>query len=72
MILAGGEFKVRKPSTNDFSALTHHRVEGFGEDKVLTSHIGVAYSSGLSKNKSWSDPDAVYPIMKVRFTMTLL
>ncbi|KAJ4861462.1 fibronectin type III-like domain-containing protein [Trichoderma breve] len=38
--------------------------EGFGEDKVLTSHIGVAYSSGLSKNKSWSDPDAVYPIMK--------
>ncbi|KKP03542.1 glycosyl hydrolase family 3 N terminal domain-containing protein [Trichoderma harzianum] len=38
--------------------------EGFGEDKVLTSHIGVAYSSGLSKNKSWSGPDAVYPIMK--------
>ncbi|KAM0254386.1 hypothetical protein ACHAQJ_006855 [Trichoderma viride] len=38
--------------------------ETFGEDKVLTSHIGVAYSSGLSKNKSWSDPDAVYPIMK--------
>ncbi|KAL6874828.1 glycoside hydrolase family 3 protein [Trichoderma novae-zelandiae] len=38
--------------------------ETFGEDKVLTSHIGVAYSSGLSKNKSWADPDAVYPIMK--------
>lgn len=39
--------------------------EGFGEDKVLTSHIGVAYSAGLSKNGSWSDPDAVFPIMKV-------
>ena len=39
--------------------------EDFGEDKILTSHIGAAYSSGLSKNKSWSDPDAVFPIMKV-------
>ncbi|KAK5991890.1 putative beta-glucosidase I-like protein [Cladobotryum mycophilum] len=38
--------------------------ETFGEDKILTSHIGVAYSSGLSKNSSWSEPDAVYPIMK--------
>ncbi|PTB61683.1 glycoside hydrolase family 3 protein [Trichoderma citrinoviride] len=38
--------------------------EDFGEDKILTSHIGAAYSSGLSKNKSWSDPDAVFPIMK--------
>ncbi|PTB43898.1 glycoside hydrolase family 3 protein [Trichoderma asperellum CBS 433.97] len=37
--------------------------ETFGEDKVLTSHIGVAYSSGLSKNKTWSE-DAVFPIMK--------
>lgn len=72
MILAGGEFKVRKPGPNDFPSLAHHRLEGFGEDKVLTSHIGVAYSSGLSKNKSWSDPDAVYPIMKVRFIMIVL
>jgi beta-glucosidase-like glycosyl hydrolase len=32
---------------------------------VLTSHLGVAYSSGLSKNGSWSDPDAVVPVMKV-------
>ncbi|UKZ67853.1 uncharacterized protein TrAtP1_009011 [Trichoderma atroviride] len=38
--------------------------ENFGEDKILTSQIGVAYSSGLSKNKSLSDPDAVFPIMK--------
>lgn len=38
--------------------------EAWGEDKVLTSHMGVAYSSGLSKNNSWSDPDAVVPVMK--------
>lgn len=38
--------------------------EAWGEDKVLTSHMGVAYSSGLSKNGSWSDPDAVVPVMK--------
>ncbi|KAI1084783.1 glycoside hydrolase family 3 protein [Whalleya microplaca] len=38
--------------------------EAWGEDKVLTSHMGVAYSSGLSKNSSWSEPDAVVPVMK--------
>ncbi|KAK6069117.1 glycosyl hydrolase family 3 N terminal domain-containing protein [Seiridium cupressi] len=38
--------------------------EAWGEDKVLTSHMGVAYSSGLSKNGSLSEPDAVVPIMK--------
>lgn len=38
--------------------------EAWGEDKVLTSHMGVAYSSGLSKNASWSEPDAVVPVMK--------
>ncbi|KAK0640026.1 Periplasmic beta-glucosidase [Lasiodiplodia hormozganensis] len=38
--------------------------EAWGEDKVLTSHMGVAYASGLSKNGSWSDPDAVAPVMK--------
>ena len=32
---------------------------------VLTSHMGVAYASGLSKNSTWSDPDAVVPVMKV-------
>ncbi|GAW26267.1 putative glycoside hydrolase family 3 protein [Rosellinia necatrix] len=26
--------------------------------------MGVAYSSGLSKNGSWSDPDAVVPVLK--------
>ncbi|KAI1490159.1 glycoside hydrolase family 3 protein [Biscogniauxia mediterranea] len=38
--------------------------EAWGEDKVLTSHMGVAYASGLSKNGSWSEPDAVAPVMK--------
>jgi hypothetical protein len=27
--------------------------------------MGVAFSSGLSKNSTWSDPDAVVPVMKV-------
>lgn len=27
--------------------------------------MGVAYSSGLSKNGSWADHDAVFPILKV-------
>ncbi|KAI1767029.1 glycoside hydrolase family 3 protein [Hypoxylon sp. FL1150] len=38
--------------------------EAWGEDKVLTSHMGVAYSSGLSKNGSWAEPDAVVPVVK--------
>ncbi|KAI0125821.1 glycoside hydrolase family 3 protein [Xylariales sp. AK1849] len=38
--------------------------EAWGEDKILTSHMGVAYASGLSKNGSWHHPDAVVPIMK--------
>ncbi|KAI1435513.1 glycoside hydrolase family 3 protein [Xylaria sp. CBS 124048] len=38
--------------------------EAWGEDKVLTSHMGVAYSSGLSKNGSWDAPDAVVPVLK--------
>lgn len=38
--------------------------EAWGEDKLLTSHMGVAYASGLSKNGSWSEPDAVVPVMK--------
>ncbi|KAL5452327.1 hypothetical protein PMIN07_002777 [Paraphaeosphaeria minitans] len=38
--------------------------EDWGEDKVLTSHMGVAFASGLSKNGSWADSDAVAPVMK--------
>ncbi|KAK8170598.1 glycoside hydrolase family 3 protein [Phyllosticta citribraziliensis] len=38
--------------------------EAWGEDKVLTSHMGVAFASGLSKNGSWADPDAVVPLVK--------
>ncbi|KAH9906993.1 family 3 glycoside hydrolase [Xylariomycetidae sp. FL2044] len=38
--------------------------EAWGEDKILTSHMGAAYASGLSKNGSWSDHDAVVPVMK--------
>ncbi|KAJ7983158.1 glycoside hydrolase family 3 protein [Mycena polygramma] len=38
--------------------------EAWGEDFVLTSHMGVAYASGLSKNGSWAEPDAVVPVMK--------
>ncbi|PBK80691.1 glycoside hydrolase family 3 protein [Armillaria gallica] len=38
--------------------------EAWGEDFVLTSHMGVAFASGLSKNGSWGDPDAAVPVMK--------
>ena len=38
--------------------------EDWGEDQVLTSHLGVAYASGLSKDSSWSRPDAVAPVVK--------
>ncbi|KAK7053734.1 glycoside hydrolase family 3 protein, partial [Favolaschia claudopus] len=38
--------------------------EAWGEDFVLTSHMGVAYASGLSKNGSWADHDAVVPVVK--------
>ncbi|CAK7205217.1 hypothetical protein SEUCBS139899_007984 [Sporothrix eucalyptigena] len=38
--------------------------EGWGEDKVLTTHMGVAFSRGLSKGGILSDPDAVVPVMK--------
>ncbi|KAK7957328.1 Glycoside hydrolase family 3 [Apiospora aurea] len=38
--------------------------EAWGEDTILTSHMGVAYSSGLSKNSSWAEPDAVVPVVK--------
>ncbi len=39
--------------------------EGWGEDKILTSLMGVAYASGLSRNSSWAHPEAVVPVMKV-------
>ncbi|KAF2651489.1 glycoside hydrolase family 3 protein [Lophiostoma macrostomum CBS 122681] len=38
--------------------------EDWGEDKVLTSHMGVAFASGLSKNSTWDAEDAVVPVMK--------
>jgi hypothetical protein len=36
-----------------------------GEDMFLTSIMGASYCKGLSKNSTWSDPDAVIPVMKV-------
>ncbi|KAJ7115141.1 glycoside hydrolase family 3 protein [Mycena crocata] len=38
--------------------------EAWGEDFVHTSLMGVAYASGLSKNGSWAEPDAVVPVLK--------
>lgn len=32
---------------------------------MLTTHMGVAYARGLSKNGTWSAHDAVIPVMKV-------
>ncbi|KAM6509545.1 hypothetical protein FALCPG4_017196 [Fusarium falciforme] len=38
--------------------------ETYGEDFVLVSHMGVAYSSGLSKNGALSDSEAALPVVK--------
>ncbi|KAM0414654.1 hypothetical protein ACHAPT_013498 [Fusarium lateritium] len=38
--------------------------ETYGEDYVLVSHMGVAYSSGLSKNGTLSVSDAALPVVK--------
>ncbi|KAJ7206846.1 glycoside hydrolase family 3 protein [Mycena pura] len=38
--------------------------EAWGEDFVHTALMGAAFSSGLSKNSSWADPDAVVPVLK--------
>ncbi|KAJ7751491.1 glycoside hydrolase family 3 protein [Mycena maculata] len=38
--------------------------EAWGEDFVHTALMGVAYASGLSKNGSWAEPDAVAPVLK--------
>ena len=46
------------------TSANHRGIEDWGEDHILTSHLGVAYASGLSKNSSWSEPDAVVPVMK--------
>lgn len=43
---------------------TDSSAEDWGEDHILTTHMGVAYASGLSKNSSWAEPDAVVPVMK--------
>lgn len=41
--------------------------EAWGEDMLLTSYMGVAMASGMSKNGSWDRPDAVAPVVKRRF-----
>lgn len=38
--------------------------EDWGEDHILTSHMGVAYASGMSKNGALGESDAVAPVMK--------
>lgn len=38
--------------------------EAWGEDMLLTSYMGVAMTSGLSKNGSWHRLDAVAPVVK--------
>lgn len=38
--------------------------EAWGEDKLLTAQMGVAFSSGLSKNGSLAAQDAVVPVLK--------
>ncbi|KAF2764296.1 glycoside hydrolase [Teratosphaeria nubilosa] len=38
--------------------------EDWGEDHTLTSHMGVAYASGLSHNSTRDANDAVVPVMK--------
>ena len=54
---------VLKSIKNSKEILTNS-TEDWGEDKILTSHLGVAYASGLSKNSSWNQEDAVVPVMK--------
>ena len=61
---AGDVCRVRTPKHPSISH-AKREIEAWGEDKVLTAHMGVAYSSGLSKNGSWADHDAVVPVMKV-------
>jgi hypothetical protein len=66
-IQGGAALKVRSLCSRKVykSIVLIRKLEAWGEDMVLTSHMGVAYASGLSKNSTWSDPDAVVPVMKV-------
>ena len=41
--------------------------EGWGEDVLLTSQMGVAMASGLSKDGQWGSWDAVVPVVKRTF-----
>jgi beta-glucosidase-like glycosyl hydrolase len=45
--------------------------EAWGEDVLLTSQMGVAMASGLSKNGDWGSWDAVVPIVKRVFSLSL-
>lgn len=38
--------------------------EAWGEDMLLTSHMGVAMSRGLSRDGNWSRSDSVVPVVK--------
>ena len=54
------------PDIQSRSHITKMRIvqEAWGEDMLLTSHMGVAMASGLSRNGSWDRPDAVAPVVK--------
>ncbi len=60
-----GRVQGELPTLYSVNWLNFCCLEAWGEDFVLTSHMGVAFASGLSKNSSWADPDAVVPVMKV-------
>lgn len=64
-IHVGAGVKVRPKTSGLADDISDKAAEDWGEDQVLTSHMGVAYASGLSKNGSWDRPDAVVPVMKV-------
>lgn len=59
----GADVKVRHDYFGEDAVLTR-KTEDWGEDHILTSHLGVAYASGMSKNSSWEQQDAVVPVMK--------
>jgi len=44
--------------------------EAWGEDVVLTSRMGVAIASGLSKDGDWGSWDAVVPVVKRVFSLS--
>jgi hypothetical protein len=63
------EVRVGPTSLHQNMLSSDNSIETFGEDFVLVSHMGVAYSSGLSKNGALSDSDAAVPVLKVGFTV---